>query len=501
MKMKIKIRTKYLFIFAFIVLFNVFATYILSNNYIEDFYLYKKMQQIESIANEIITLKQENPTDRRPWYSYVTEMENQYYEFLIFDYVDMHPSVLYYSKSSIISNNSKSYQYWINDAISKNVFVTFQITPSQMLSINDNNSLYLYVKLDTNQYLFISTRLEYIQFTSRLATEFYAYVSLISLVIAFGLIVFVTNRITKPITKLSKITKKISNFQFDEKCEVNGNDEIAQLATNINTMSDKIKENLNLLIENNEVLKKDIEMKEQNATLRRQFISNVSHDFKTPLALIQAYSEILIEDDNNKETLEIIVTQVKQMNILVNQLLSLNQLESGLIALEKSFFSINEIINDVLHSIHILLVDKNLQYEFISDDDYIVEGDYQRIHQVIQNLIENAVKYTPENEAFKIEIKKNFTRVEIDISNKAPDDMNEETLNHLFDSFYMTEKSRNTTIKSYGLGLAIVKATMDLHEQNCGARLENGYITFFITLDIYSLLDDEDNEDSHVLTI
>lgn len=501
MKLKSRIRDKLLVIFVCIIIFNTTAAFLLGNSYIEGFYKYKKDKEITAIANQIIELKNENPNERRPWYSYVINAENQYFNFLIFDYVDMKPSVLYYSKSAVSFESSKSYQYWINDAISKNVFVTFNSRPNNLIYLEDNNTLYLYAKLDENQYLFISTRLEYIATTSELAIEFYTYVSIISMVIAFFFIFIISNQITKPITRLSSITRKISNFQFDEKCDYKGNDEIGELSKNINNMSDKIEENLNILIENNEILKKDLDRQEESDRLRRQFISNVSHDFKTPLALIQAYSEVLIESSNeeNKETLEIIVSQVKQMNILVNELLSLNQLESGLIKLEKSFFSIDEIIRDVLKSIDILIKERNLSYTYTKDNDYIVEGDYQRIYQVIQNLIENAVKYTPNNEEFVINITKHYSRIEIAISNIAPSDMDENTMTHLFDSFYMADKTRNATLKSYGLGLAIVRAVMDLHEQNSGARLENGLITFFITLDIYNLIDDED--DDHELVV
>lgn len=502
MKPKIKLKTKLLFVFVVIIVFNTVAIMFLGNNYIESFYKYRKSQEIVRIAEDIIRLKDEHPNERRPWYSYVVNAESKYYDFLIFDYNDMRPSVLYYTKSSVSSENSKSYQYWINEAISNNVFVSFNIFQERIMTQEYKEKLQAYVRLEENQYLFISTPLEYIATTSQLAIEFYTYISLISMVIAFIFIALLADRFTKPIVKLTKITFKISNMQFDEKCEVKGNDEISELAQNINNMSDKIEENMNLLIENNEVLKRDLDRQEKSEQLRRQFVSNVSHDFKTPLALIQAYSEVLEEtcDKENKETLDIIISQTKQMNILVNELLSLNQLESGLIELEKSFFAIDEIITDVLTSLAILINDKHLQYTYTKDNDYIVEGDYQRIHQVIQNLIENAVKYTPENETFTIDISKHYSRIEIDISNIAPKDMDEETMSHLFDSFYMADKTRNATLKSYGLGLAIVKATMDLHEQNCGARLENGYITFFITLDIYNLLDDED-EDEHEITV
>jgi len=241
-------------------------------------------------------------------------------------------------------------------------------------------------------------------------------------------------------------------------------------------------------------LKKDLDRQEENERLRRQFVANVSHDFKTPLALIQAYTEVLKEDagDIDQETCTIILSQVKQMNILVNQLLSLTQLESGLVTLQYSFFSLHEVISSVLRNLSILMEEKDLTYSYSKDEEYIVSGDYQQIHQVIQNLIENAVKYTPQGSSFHIHVRSYYSRVRIEISNPANEDLTDEILPHLFDSFYMTDRTRNATLKSYGLGLAIVKAIMELHEQSYGAYLEDGNVVFYITLDIYSLSDDEE---------
>lgn len=490
--MKLKIRSKLLLIICGIILVDTLAIWFLGNSYIDSFYKYRREQVLVETAKDIKKLIEENPNERRPWFSYVTTKEEQYMEFLIFDYVDLKPSVLYYSNSSVL-NNKAGYQLWINDAISKNVFVSLNLAPDVLFSLEDTDYLYLYAKLSENQYLFISTPLDYITTTSELAIEFFSYISVISAFIAFILLFIVSATITKPIIKITKITQKISKMQFDEKCVVKGNDELTELAKNVNAMSDQIEAYLNVLIEKNEILKKDLDRQEENENLRRQFIANVSHDFKTPLALIQAYTEVLRDevDEENAETCEIIVSQVKQMNILVNQLLSLTQLESGLITLQISFFSIDEIITSVLKHLSILIQEKNLTYTYTKDSDYIVSGDYQQIHQVVQNLIENAVKYTPENASFSINLSAHYSRVTLEISNPANEDMDEETLKHLFDSFYMADKTRNATLKSYGLGLAIVKAIMELHEQNYGAYLKEGNIVFYITLDIYNLLDDE----------
>ncbi len=497
MLIKLRLRTKLLLVFLAIVAFNTLAINLLGTRYIESYYKYEKEVEIENVARTIIQMSQTQTNERRPWYTYVLSQENNYYSFLIFDYEDSKPSVLYYTNSS--GENSKSYQYWINEAISHNVFITFNSNPDAILALESNDNLNIYCKLSENQYLFIATPLQYIETTSQLALRFFTYISVASMAIAAILVFIVSNQISKPIRKISTIATKISNMQFDEHCQVRGNDEVADLAKNINIMSNKIEENVNILIEKNELLQKDLDNQEETARLRRQFISNVSHDFKTPLALIQAYGEVLEEDENTdketKETLDLIIGQARNMNVLVNELLSLNQLESGLIQLEKSIFPIDDVILDIVHQLSILMKEKNLTYTYTKDNEYIVNADYQRIHQVIQNLIENAVKYTPEGGEFSINVKHSYDQVEVAISNVAGKDIDDEVLAHLFDSFYMKDTVRNATLKSYGLGLAIVKATMDLHEQQCGVRLEDGIITFYITLEVYQLMDDDDDWD------
>ena len=180
------------------------------------------------------------------------------------------------------------------------------------------------------------------------------------------------------------------------------------------------------------------------------------------------------------------------MSSIVRKLLSLTQLESGLVTLQYSFFSLHEVISSVLRNLSILMDEKDLTYTYKKDEDYIVSGDYQQIHQVIQNLIENAVKYTPNGSSFHIRVRSYYSRVRIEISNPSNNDLSEEILPHLFDSFYMTDRTRNATLKSYGLGLAIVKAIMELHEQSYGAYIEEGNVVFYITLDIYSFSEDEE---------
>ena len=478
--MRISIRTKLMLIMIGIISINYFMIIAFGSTFVETYYQSYKEQELINYGTSI----KKAYTSETPYDNTILSGESRNLTFLIFDYKDRKSHISYFSRPTLQDREFNA-NYWISESISNGVFVSLELNPNTLFSVQDKNLSYLYMLLDENTYLFISTPLDYISATADLSLRFFAYLSLASLLIGCVFIFLVSGLIAKPILKINKVTKKIAQLQFDERCKPKGNDEVSDLARNVNVMASQIEQNLNLLIEKNELLLKDLNREEETSEMRRQFIANVSHDFKTPLSLIQAYTEVLKEtssNDQDHQTYQIILDQVKQMNSLVNQLLSLSQLESGLVKIELSFFTMNEVIESVLNSLRILMHDHDIHYEFHQDDTYIVSGDYQKIVQVFTNLVENAIKYSPEHDVIHISLKRHLERVRIEIRNTAMHDITEEEISHLFDSFYKMDTTRNLNQKSYGLGLAIVKAIMELHEQNYGCYTEDGAIVFFFTL-------------------
>lgn len=491
--MKISIRTKLMLIMISIISINYFMILSFGNTFVETYYQsYKEKELINYGSNIKKAFIADTPYDNT-----ILSGEARNLTFLLFDYKDQKTNIQYFSRPAM-KDRTFNANFWISESISNGVFVSLELSPNTLFSMKDKNQLYLYLLLEDKTYLFISTPLDYISTTADLSLQFFSYLSLASLLIGSILIFIMSGLIAKPIIRINKITKKIAQLKFDETCSEKGNDEVADLARNVNIMATQIEQNLNLLIDRNALLLKDLSREEETSEMRRQFIANVSHDFKTPLSLIQAYCEVLKESTNDSattQTYQIILDQVKQMNSLVNQLLSLSLLESGLVKLEMSFFAINEVIETVLTNMNILLQEHDVQYTFTSDDSYIVSGDYQKVIQVFTNLIENAIKYSPPKDTLHISLKKQLQQVMIEIQNKAPEDFDDENVSLLFNSFYKMDATRNLNQKSYGLGLAIVKAIMELHEQKYGVRLADGNIIFYFTLDISSIMDDDDEDE------
>lgn len=326
----------------------------------------------------------------------------------------------------------------------------------------------------TTIYIFLRTPQEPLTLAAGLAVRYNLYLALISFLLTAVMSYFVARRITRPIEQINQATERISQMNFSQQCQISTGDELESLSQNINAMAVKLQDYICQLQINQQLLEKDLEREAKTNQLRREFIANVSHDFKTPLTLIRAYTETLRNQRpssaEQQQYCDIILGESDRMNSLVTQLLQLSKLESGMIQLEQSYFPIEELMREILYRNQLLAQQKQLQIRWDCQDiDHIVQGDYQRIEQALINLLENAIKYTPEGGNIILQTTTlNDDLCRIAITNTSPP-LTEEQLEHLFISFYKTDESRHLDQQSFGLGLAIVKATMDLHQQICTA--------------------------------
>ena len=342
------------------------------------------------------------------------------------------------------------------------------------------NDITVLSKINDTKYILMQTPVKFIRDMSYSAVKYSMYISIFSLFIVAVIIYFVADRTTKPIRQLQVVADKIANLNFSERCTILSKDEIGLLSASINNMADKLQEYV-------EKLKDDLVKLEKSDKMTKQLIANVSHDFKTPLTLIMSYSEALIDmEDIDEETkgeyLNIIINEGRKMSEFVQELLKLSQLEGGMIKLEKTNFSINEIIEDTIYKNSIIAKEKNVSVEKHISTNSIVYGDYFRIEQVFQNLYENAVKYCNSNGMVRVSTSVENSKCRVSIFNtgkKIPP----EDIDNIFISFYRADKSRKN-MGSYGLGLAIVKIIIDMHNERYGVQnMENG-VEFWFELEI-----------------
>ena len=369
----------------------------------------------------------------------------------------------------------------------------------QIRKINDdsNNISYILLSgiLDNGYSLYISIPAVPIEESVQISNQALILIGIIILIISALMASFISKKFTTPIVQLNDITDKMAKLDFSQKyIPQNIDDEINELGKNINIMSEKLERTIKQLRENNSELEKDIEEKSKIDEMRKQFISDVSHELKTPIALIQGYAEGLIENVNTDEEskkfyAEVILDESNKMDTLVKQLLELMKLEYGKREFNNSKFNIVELIDEVIRKCKVMIEEKNISIKFDQTEEINVFADDFYIEQVVTNYITNAIKHTKEINGLKqIEIKikeKDDKKVRISIINTG-DNIKEENINKIWGRFYKEDTSRNRADGGTGIGLALVKAIMNNYKNDYGViNLDYG-VEFYFELNTIS---------------
>lgn len=361
--------------------------------------------------------------------------------------------------------------------------------------INDQYNSISYIllsgQLDNGYYLYISMPAVPIEESVEISNQALIIIGLIILLISSFIASYISKKFTSPIVELNDITNKMAKLDFSQKYRIaDADDEINELGKNINTMSDKLESTIKQLRENNVELEKDIEEKSKIDEMRKQFISDVSHELKTPIALIQGYAEGLIEnvntdDESRKFYAEVILDESNKMDTLVKQLLELIKLEYGKREFNNKEFDIVELINEVIRKCKVMIEEKNIKIDFNENQKVMVNADDFYIEQVITNYFTNAIKHAIEiNNEKKIEIKieKKEEKIRVSIFNTG-NNIKEENLNKIWGRFYKEDTSRNRTDGGTGIGLALVKAIMNNYKNSYGAINKENGVEFYFELD------------------
>lgn len=340
-------------------------------------------------------------------------------------------------------------------------------------------------ELPNDNYCIIRTPLESIRESVDISKVFYFYVGLIVLVFSCLVIILVTRRITKPISKLTELSQRMTDLDFDVKYESKAGNEIDVLGENFNEMSRKLQYTISELQEANKQLQKDIKEKIRIDEQRKEFLNNVSHELKTPIALVQGYAEGLkenISDDAESREFycDVIMDEAAKMNKLVRNLLNLNQLESGMDSVTMEDFDLVEVIQGVVQASDILVQQKEAKVIFNHDGPVMVRADEFKTEEVITNYFTNALNHLDEHKIVEIRIlQKDEKTVRVTVFNTGKA-IPEEDLDQIWNKFYKVDKARTREYGGSGIGLSIVKAIMESFGQQCGVEnYENGVKFWF----------------------
>lgn len=360
-------------------------------------------------------------------------------------------------------------------------------------SKNGLNYIMLSATLDNGYTLNVRVPIASIDESVRISNEFLCIIGVFTIIISGVIVSVISRKFTDPIYELNTIAKKISKLDFTHKYYITDtDDEINELGKSINTMSDTMERVIKQLRDSNIELEKDIEEKSKIDEMRKQFISDVSHELKTPIALIQGYAEGLLEnvntdDESRKFYAEVILDESNKMDILVKQLLELMKLEYGKREFNNVKFNLIELEKEVIRKSKVMIEEKHINIQFKEDDPIYVYGDTFYIEQIVTNYLTNAIKHVKEVNGIK-EIKlENIikdNKVRISIFNTG-DNISEENQSRIWNRFYKIDESRNRNDGGSGIGLSIVKAIMNNYKNEYGTKNRGNGVEFYFELNLY----------------
>ena len=341
--------------------------------------------------------------------------------------------------------------------------------------------------LDAGYIFMIRSALEGIRESVAISNRFLTYVG-IGAIIASGLLaLWLSSRITKPVLELADISERMKHLDFNAKYVGNDKTEIAVLGRNINELSETLETTISELKTANNELLKDIEKKDQVDEMRKEFLSNVSHELKTPLALIQGYAEGLkegINDDAESREFycDVIMDEASKMNTMVKKLLTLNQLEFGNEIVNMERFDIAALIKNYVASSEILIRQKGISVRMQDSGPVYVWGDEFRVEEVFMNYFTNAMNYALGDKIIDIRIRGEGQHIRISVYNTG-NPIPEDSVEHIWEKFYKVDKARTREYGGSGIGLSIVKVIMESMNQQYGVVNYDNGVEFWFTLD------------------
>lgn len=452
---------------------------------LESYYMYSKQEELMKAYNIINTYYNGQSSDE------TIEIELEKLSLRNnFDILIKTNNSIYASSRDFVSSLTDEFDLSkVNDNLlysSKNVKIKKTFDKKTELSF-----ILLSAMLDNGYELYIRVAMVSIQESVDIANRFLMFIGGFTIAISGVWVSIVSKKFTMPIEELNEVTEKISELDFSHKYKVNDSeDEINNLGKNINAMSETLEKTINRLRDSNVELEKDIEEKSKTDEMRKQFISDVSHELKTPIALIQGYAEGLVEnitedEESRKFYAEVILDESNKMDILVKKLLELMKLEYGKRTFNLTKFNMSELISEVIRKNTKILEEQNINIEFGNEPVYVVADEFY-MEQVVNNYFTNALKNVTNIEGRKeiiISYKKTDDKLRVKVFNTG-ENIKEENLNRIWNRFYKVDTSRNRENGGTGIGLSLVRAIMINTNNKYGVENKIDGVEFYFEVDL-----------------
>ncbi len=486
--MKHTIRFKYTMILAGVVAVVIGASWIAINLCLEPYYMREKRRTLVQANDELEErlLRDGTVTDETKLYLRRIK-ENYNIEIFLWD---SSQNVIYSSTAGDVLKGSNNL---IDYILGKNQTMGL-IEETENYEINkvyDRTSGASYMELFSffavGSFSLMRVPLQSIQETVRMVNQFHIYVALFVAAVGVLAVWRLTKNMTDPILHLSSLAERMANLDFTARYEGNDNREIAMLGQSMNYMSAQLERTILELKTANLELKRDIEQKTKIDEMRREFLANVSHELKTPIALVQGYAEGLKEGINDDpETMEwycdVIIDEASKMNLMVKKLLTLNQIEAGREQLTMEHFDLIPVIEGVLNSYRLMIGQKEAKLVLKSPESLYIWADEYMAEEVIRNYVGNALNHLDGENKILILVEKREDKAYIQVRNTgAP--IPEADIGRIWEKFYKVDKARTREYGGSGIGLSIVRAVMESHGCAYGVKNEEDGVSFFCEFD------------------
>ena len=483
--MKHSIRKQFAFIFTALLAGIILLCWFINNTFLESYYIQNKKEALQEVYGQLNTAAGNGMINSDSFNIQLNQLCGKYnINVLILD-VNSNEIKTIGSDPEFMRRQLMNYMFMQENGEGE---ILEKQETYVIQSVNDKSAHMEYLEmlgiLYNGTYFIMRVALESIRESVDIANQFLAYVGVIG-AIAGGIIIwYVTKKVTDPIQQLAKISERMTHLNFDVRYEGKSDNEISVLGHHINQLSETLEKTISELKTANNELMKDIERKNKTDEMRKECLANVSHELKTPIALIQGYAEGLkegINDDAESREFycEVIMDESAKMNEMVKKLLTLNQLEFGNDVVTMERFDIAALVRNYIQSADILARRNDIKVRVDADDVIYVWGDEFKIEEVVMNYFSNAVNHAGKEKVIDVRVKVKGKHARVSVFNTG-DPIPEESLPHLWEKFYKVDKARTREYGGSGVGLSIVKAIMESMNQKYGViNYENGVEFWF----------------------
>lgn len=467
----------------------VVALLVINMTFLEPYYIQNKEKSFREMYETLNQVAQDQSySDEEVSSDVAKQAERNNLSFLIIDETTGNKYTNVYNQEMLFN---QLLGYVINQS-QQNAEILESTDAYQMLQAKDpwNETEYLVMwgNFEDGSQFLMRSPLESMRESAAISNRFLIYIGSVLILAAGALVWYFSKKLTDPIRELANLSDQMANLDFEAKYTSGGKNEIGELGAIFNRMSSRLESTISELKKANNSLLKDIEQKEKMEEMRNEFLGNVSHELKTPIALIQGYAEGLkdgVNDDAESRDFycDVIMDEAMKMNQMVKNLLTLNQLEFGDEDISFERFDLAALIRGVLQSMEILAQQDELKIIFRQESPVYVWADEFKTEQVVRNYVSNAFHHASGDKVIEVKIQKEGKKARTSVFNTGTP-IPEEDLKHIWEKFYKVDKAHTREYGGNGIGLSIVKAIMESFHQEYGVKNYDNGVEFWFELDV-----------------